>query len=230
MPEELEFAHLYAGFDTPILDLDCGARCAPYNGGIPVCCDTRHSIPAAYPAEWVFLQANTGLWHLWEPENKIDRARLVQEAGSDLVLIECLGAERCEREYRSLVCRAFPFFPYFDSGGRFLGLSYYWKYEDRCWVLSNLDRVQPAYREEFLKTYESVFAARPEELESFQVQSSRMRAFFAAEGRLIPLFHRDGRWRMVDPKAESMNEIDPKTLEKHGPFEISDRLSFPDGT
>ena len=228
MSETLDFRSLYAGFDAPILDIDCGSKCAPFNGGVPVCCDTRHSVPAAYHAEWVFLRDQTDLWHLWEPEDGDEHARLAREAGTELVLIECQGADHCIRAFRSLVCRAFPFFPYVDSQGLFLGISYYWEYEDRCWVLSNLDRVSPVYREEFILTYERVFKARPDELESFQQHAARMREVFAGDRRSIPLLHRNGVWHWIDPESERMTRAAPAKFEKFPPFDISDTLLFPD--
>ena len=228
MPEEIDFSRLYAGFDAPVVDLDCGARCAPFNGGVPVCCDTRHSVPTAYHPEWVYLQANTDLWHLWAPEDRGDFEALSREAGPELVLIECLGADRCQRNYRSLVCRAFPFFPYVDSAGQFLGLSYYWEYEDRCWVLSNLASVTPAYLAEFVTTYEAVFRFRPDELETFRDHAAHMRDVFLQEARPLPLLHRDGHWTLVNPQDETATPADPAEFIKHGPFEIADSLRFPD--
>ena len=65
-----EFTTIYAGFRSPIAELDCGRKCAPYNeNAVPFCCDTRHAVPTAYKSEWVYLQANTDQWHLWEGEN-----------------------------------------------------------------------------------------------------------------------------------------------------------------
>ena len=57
-----------AGLCAPIAALDCGERCTPYNeGGVPFCCDTRHTIPSAYQAEWEHLQVSSDLWHAYEP-------------------------------------------------------------------------------------------------------------------------------------------------------------------
>jgi len=228
VPDEIDFRRLYAGFNSPITDLDCGTKCAPYNGGVPVCCDTHHSVPTAYLPEWGYLEANTDLWHLWQPSDERERSRLAHEAGPDLVLIECLGAAHCQREYRSLVCRSFPFFPYLDSQHRFLGLSGYWEYEDRCWVLSNLQRVTPQFVEEFFDTYETVFVARPDELETYHAHSAHMRTVFQEIGRAVPLIRRDGGFYRVDPQDETMRHSRPGKRDKFGPFAIADGLPFPD--
>ncbi|HUF38867.1 MAG TPA: hypothetical protein VMN57_10110 [Anaerolineales bacterium] len=228
MPAPSDFAALYAAFDAPIQAFDCGAKCAPYNGGVPVCCDTRHSVPAAYQAEWVYLIENTDLWHPWQPDDPADHTRLSAEAGPDLVLIECRGAARCQREFRSLACRSFPFFPYHDSTGGFLGLACYHDYEDRCWVISNLDRVDDAYRDQFVRSYERLFALLPDERESFRYQSERLREALHAEGRRIPLLHRAGGDYLVDPVTERLERIDARRLAKHGPYAVAERLRFPD--
>ncbi len=137
-----EFAGLYARFQAPLAALDCGQRCAPYNeGGAPFCCDTRHAVPAAYLAEWSYLQANTDLWHLWEGRTLGETEQLEALAPEGQVLIACLGYQLCQRDFRSLTCRAFPFFPYLTRQGQFIGLSVYWEYEECCWVINNLQVV-----------------------------------------------------------------------------------------
>jgi len=228
VPTPSDFAELYAAFDAPIQAFDCGEKCAPFNGGVPVCCDTGHSVPTAYPAEWVYLQEHTDLWHPWQPSDPADHARLSEQAGPDLVLIECRGAAHCERDFRSLACRSFPFFPYHDSRGAFLGLACYREYEDRCWVISSLDQVDAAYRDQFVRTYERLFELMPEERESFLYESERTRAEFIARGLRIPLLHRDGGDYLVDPGSEHLARADARRFARHGPFAVAARLRFPD--
>jgi hypothetical protein len=217
---------LYDGFNAPIMSLNCGQKCAPYNGGVPYCCDTCHSVPTAYPDEWGFLQGNTDLWHLWEAEDPEETQRLKEEAGPNLVLIECQGHEHCQRDFRSLVCRAFPFYPYIDSSGAFLGLSYYWDYWERCWVISNLDRVSPEYRREFVDTFEKLFALLPDEKLTFANHSAEVRTVFKNENSGVPLLHLDGNDYYIDPFTE---KIEPAAeFPKYEPYEIADDLLFED--
>lgn len=223
-----EFLPLYSGFDSPLSPLDCGQKCAPYNRGVPFCCDTRHAVPTAYQAEWLYLQDHTRLWHRWAAPDPAETARLEQEAGPDLVLIECLGHQHCERDFRSIVCRAFPFFPYLDSRGDFLGLSFYWEYADRCWVISNLGIVTPEYRAEFIRTYTRIFEHMPAERENFFQHSAEMRRVFAQVRRTIPLLHRDGQSYKLSPKTERLRLVPPTHFPKYGPYQISDALLFPD--
>jgi hypothetical protein len=252
-------AALYAGFDTPLADLDCGKRCAPYNGGIPVCCDIQHAVPTAYPGEWIHLRARTNLWQVWRPEDEAHRDEIQADAG-DLILLECFmladtqepeqsenernrpdsstlakskdaeiaSKPYCRRELRTLVCRAFPFFPYFNSQGNLLGLSVYWEYADRCWVISNLQIVRHEYRNQFIQTYENLFTQMPTEREAFQYHSIEMRREFQARRRTLPLLHRDGHTYKISPTTEKMRRVAPDSFPKHGPYKMADLLTFPD--
>ena len=40
-----DFASLYDGFTAPVSRFDCGRKCAPLNGGEPVCCSTQNAVP-----------------------------------------------------------------------------------------------------------------------------------------------------------------------------------------
>ena len=224
----LETKSLYDGFQKPITALDCGDKCAPFNGGTPFCCDTCHTIPVAYPDEWRYLQANTELWRQWEAADPNETARLQQEAGPELILIECQGHERCQREFRSFVCRSFPFFPYFDSGDNLLGLTYYWEYQDRCWVISHLDAVTPAYQAEFMSAHRILFNAIPSERDTYRTWSADMRQEFASRSLPIPLLCEDGHTYEIDPHTEDLRRVRTKDLPKFGPYEVAARLPFPD--
>jgi hypothetical protein len=224
-----DFASIYARFDSPILDVDCGTRCSPHNDyGVPFCCDTSHAIPSAYTLEWDYLKANTDLWHLWDPDDLDESNRLQAETPEGQVLIECQGHLYCQRPYRSLTCRAFPFFPFITRGGEFIGLSYYWRYEDRCWVISNLDKVTIKYRNEFVDTFDRLFRDTPQELENFRFHSGIMRRVFGRAKRTIPLLHRDGKAYAVTPRDGQLNLATPESFPKFGLYEITVLLPFPD--
>lgn len=229
MSDKIDFAALYAQFEAPIAAFNCGDRCAPYNErGVPFCCDTRHAVPTAYLDEWGYLKENTDLWHLWSSDDPAETAALEQQTPRDQVLIACQGHTRCQRGFRSLTCRAFPFFPYLNREGEFLGLSYYWEYEDRCWVISNLQIVSPEYREQFIAAYDLIFERFPGERENFRYHSIVMRRVFGRRKRSIPLLHRDGKTYMVAPGGGKMRQVDPASLPKFGPYEIAAELPFAD--
>lgn len=229
MSEDYSFTNLYSQFASPITRLDCGEKCAPYNQrGVPFCCDTRHSVPTAYEDEWGFLKGNTDLWHLWQAGNMREQQRLGKQLPPGQVLIECKGHHHCQRNFRSIACRAFPFYPYFNSAGSFVGLTYYWEYEDRCWVISNLAAVTTQYRTEFILTFEKLFYRYPEEVKSFMHQSKQMRSYYQRQHRAIILLHRNGHNYKLSPKSERPRKIENSQLPKHGNYLLSSFLPFPD--
>lgn len=225
----INFVDLYGHFNAPISEFDCGDRCAPHNErGVPFCCDTRHAVPTAYKEEWQYLEQNTDLWHLWEADSPEDTLRLQLQAPEGQVLIACLGHAACRRGFRSITCRSFPFFPYLDREGNFLGLSYYWEYEDRCWVISNLHIVTPEYRSQFIRAYDEIFNRIPEEQENFRSFSNTMRRVFGRRHRAIPLLHRNGFTYKVTPRNGRMRRIALEKLPLFGPYAVAAELPFPD--
>jgi hypothetical protein len=226
----IDLADFYAHFNAPISAIDCGERCAPYNeGGQPFCCDTRHAVPTAYQAEWEYLRAHTDLWHAWQPADQAEWHSLNQQTPIGQVLIECQGAAYCQRGYRSITCRAFPFFPYFTRPGEFIGLSYYWTYEDRCWVINHLDVVTPDYRQEFIAAYEDLFAHLPSEIANFKHHSMIMRRIFGRQHRAIPLLHRNGAGYKITPRNGRLRRVsDKSSFPKYGPYKIAAKIPFPD--
>lgn len=225
----VNFSELYAGFEAPIAAFDCGEKCAPYNErGVPFCCDTKHAVPAIYQSEWEYLQKNTDLWHLWQGADPTQNQQLVDETPEGMILVECLGHRQCQRGYRSLSCRAFPFFPYLDSNLDFIGLSYYWEYQDRCWVISNLQTVTAGYCQQFIHTFDQLFAKMPGERDSYAYHSAQMRRLFTRQKRAIPLLHRDGEVYKISPCTERMRKVQPVNLPKYGPYKIAARFPFPD--
>lgn len=236
--EKLDFASFYADFEAPISQLDCGAKCAPHNpGGAPFCCDTCHAVPTLYQEEWQYLELNTDLWHEFRGDEcaeigaqgaEEERDRLQEETPDNMVLAACLGHQRCQREFRGLTCRQFPFFPYIDSQGEFLGLSYYWDFEESCWVISNLDVVTDEYKRQFIASFERIFTAMPEEHEAYSVHSEVMRDAFNEQRRAIPLLHRNGHTYKISTHNERMRRVSVDSLPKHGPYKVAAELPFPD--
>ncbi len=224
-----DFEILYQGFDAPIAALDCGRKCAPYNeGGIPFCCDTRHAVPTVYLEEWAYLSSKTDLWHLWQSDDPQETVHLQAETPDGQVLVACLGHTACQRNFRSLTCRAFPFYPYLDSRGTFLGLSYYLEYADRCWVANNLQVVTPTYVRQFVTTYERIFVHYPQEHENFAAHSAHTRQICFQKRRRIPLIHRNGRVYQISPRSERLRCVHPADLPRYGPYKIAAMLPFPD--
>lgn len=215
---------LYDGFDKPVTSLDCGTKCAPHNpNGRAFCCDICHAIPAAYKSEWKYLAHHTDLWHAWRGDEcgtvrRRDRARLKGGTPENMILLACLGPAHCQRDFRALSCRQFPFFPYVTSNYRFVGLAYEWEFESKCWVISNLSRVTRKYREEFVRTFDHLFASFQAEFENYAYHSERMRSEYVKQKRRIPLLHRNGKSYLVSPVSERMYPISPHELPTFGPY------------
>jgi hypothetical protein len=225
----LDFRAFYAMFHLPTVEFDCGEKCAPYNeGGVPFCCDTRHAVPTAYESEWEYLQKNTTLWHIWRSSDDDKSARLTAQCPPGQILVECQGNQLCQRNFRTLTCRAFPFFPYISRERIFLGLSYYWEYEDRCWILSHLDQVSRAYRQAFIESFSTLFDKNPEEFDNFRYHSMIMRRIYGRKGRAVPLLHRNGKNYKVTPRNGRMRLAQPGQFPMFDPYRIAENLTFKD--
>ncbi len=211
---------LYARLDEPLAALDCGQQCARHNpAGKPFCCDICHAVPAAYPQEWTFLQKTTNLWQPWRGDecSQSDETRQLQlEQPENMLYLACLGPQACQRPFRALSCRQFPFFPYVSTDYRFLGLACEWEFESVCWVISHLEAVTEAYRHEFIATHDRLFALEQDIFEAYAAHSEKMRAEFARTRRRIPLLHRDGGFRLISPASERMARISAAGLPRFG--------------
>jgi hypothetical protein len=229
MMESVDFASLYRRFDAPIAHFDCGAHCAPHNErGVPFCCDTRHAVPAVYDEEWKYLQVNTDLWRPWQGRSPAERRRLQEETPDGMTLLECKGSQFCQRQFRSLTCRAFPFFPYITRDDWFIGLTYYWEYEYACWVISNLHVVTAEYLAQFFAAFDELFERMPQEREGYRQYSMTMRRVFGRRRRAIPLLHRNGKVYKITPRNGRMRRVDARSLPAFGPYKIARELPFSD--
>ncbi len=196
-----DFRAIYRRFSAPIARrFDCGRFCAPLNDGAPVCCSTGHAIPVARLAEWQLLSSRTKLWRRFKPYDAHTR-KIVAELDSDCRAIACKGAAFCERDNRTLACRAFPFFPYFTKEADLAGITCYWGFEDRCWVASNLWIVEKAFIAELIAAYQYLFARDREEEEVFISHSAQMRRVFSRRGQAISLLDKSGRAFLIPPKS-----------------------------
>lgn len=211
------YAQMYDMFEASISKkVDCGKMCAPLNGGSPVCCSTDHAVPIVTTSEYKHLKTVTDAWKKYKPKDKAGR-EIVDELHEDCRAIECKIAPYCDRVSRTLACRAFPFFPYFTKEEELIGLSYYWTFEDRCWVISNLKVVEPEFVKEMIETYEYLFKKDRDEKEAMVDQSKSMRKSFGKKGRPIPIIGRDGNYYKVMPKTKG--KVVPASLAEFGALE-----------
>ncbi len=195
------FGHVHERFTAPVSQrYDCGRMCAPLNGGEPVCCTTDNAVPVVERAEYKYLKKRTDLWRGFKPTDAASR-QIVDELAPSCLAIECKGAAHCEREHRTVACRSFPFFPYFTKEKEIIGLSYYWTFEDRCWVISNLQIVEQEFVDQLIEAYVYIFEHDEDEEEAYIDQSASMRRVFSRSGRVIPIIGRDGKIYKILPKS-----------------------------
>jgi len=211
------FAQIYERFRAAISRYDCGKKCAPLNGGEPVCCSTAHAVPVADRAEWALLRGRSDLWRRFKPHDASTKT-IVEELAGHCIAIECKGAAHCERDNRTIACRSFPFFPYITRAGEFVGLAYYWNYENLCWVISNLGIVERDFVREFAQAFETIFQHDPDEFTTMRDHSASMRRVFTRWRRVIPLIGRDGGYFKVLPRGGRIVSAKIEEFESHGPY------------
>jgi hypothetical protein len=212
-----DFQEIYDRFQASISRYDCGKFCAPLNGGSPVCCSVDHAIPVVQKSEWKLLKGRTDLWRTFKAFDKASQD-IVDDLSDDCKAIQCKGARFCERDNRTLACRAFPFFPYFDRNDKLVGISYYWDFEDRCWVISNLQIVEREFVREFVSAYEYLFEKDPDEYQAYREQSQAMRRVFSRWRRAIPIIGREGGYLKELPKGRGLVKAKVEDFAKHGPY------------
>ena len=214
---------IYQAFDEPLTALDCGLKCAPHNpSGKPFCCDICQVVPTVYETEWRYLQTSGDFWHVYRgdecADDPCDPAEVLVETPEHMLLLACQGPERCRRSIRSISCRQFPFFPYITADDRFIGLAYNWDFEPFCWVISNLDQVSTAFRQEFIQTFDALLGDWPDEYDSYYYLSEDMRAHFSKIKRRIPILHRNGGYYLLSPKNDRLYRVEPGQFKRFGPY------------
>ncbi|SKA24388.1 hypothetical protein SAMN02745126_04399 [Enhydrobacter aerosaccus] len=212
-----DFAELYAGFRSNISRFDCGRKCAPLNGGSPLCCSTQHAVPVVHKVEFEYLKPRTDIWTKFKPYDYATR-QIVNELTSDCMAIECKGARFCERDNRTIACRGFPFYPYLTRQKEFVGLGTYWVFEDRCWMMSNIELVDKKFVQEFVATYESIFKLDPSEFTTYVDFSATARRVYSRWKREIPLLSREGKLMIVEPSTGNIRPGTKKDYPKITPF------------
>lgn len=167
-----DFETLYSGFASPPARFDCGKKCAPFNEGVPFCCDSGWVVPVACHEEWKYLESRTRLWHEFRPRTSSELSMVEEVDAEQSVFLECRGAAHCERENRSVSCRTFPYEPYFDGEENFLGLVYNRVLEGKCYLVDRHLVATKKFIGEFLRFFRRLFELLPGERELY-IQQSR---------------------------------------------------------
>lgn len=212
-----DFKAVYDRFQANVSRFDCGRFCAPLNSGQPVCCDTGHAIPVVDKPEFELLKSRTDLWRRYKPVDANSR-KIVADLHKGCLAVECKGARHCERDNRTLACRAFPFYPYFNREGELLGLGTYWIFADRCWLISNMQVVEKEFIKEFIGAYEYVFARDSEELDAMKRHSASHRRIATRNNQPILLIGKNGGYLKVMPRTAEVRKATAQDIVKVGPY------------
>ena len=212
-----DFAQLYETFSAPVSRFDCGRKCAPLNGGEPVCCSTKNAVPVVHKVEFDLLKTRGDLWSKFKPYDYETR-QIVAELTSDCTAIACKGARHCERDQRTIACRGFPFFPYITRERQFVGLGTYWVFEDRCWMMSNIELVDRQFIDEFVAAYEALFVKDPSEFKTYVDFSAAARRVFSRWKRPLSILGRDGKLLIVETSTGALRPGRKSEYPKVAPF------------
>jgi hypothetical protein len=197
-----DYAEIYRRFQAPISKkVDCGKKCAPHNGGVPICCDIHNAIPIVERAEWKLLKQRTKMWSRLKPTTALQRREVKDLEGSESCAVICKGVAHCERDNRSLACRSFPYFPYFDKSGKIFGLAHYWIFEGQCWVIANPIVVDREFVREMVDSHEYLFAKDKVWGETYRDLSADMRRVYSRRKKKFAVLGRDGGFFWVLPHS-----------------------------
>jgi hypothetical protein len=228
-PDSATFRRLYQSFSSPTTGIDCGEKCGPYNDyGVPVCCDIHQVVPSAFEEEWKYLRSKTKLWRQWDSSSTPKGKELLRGLESGQVPLQCLGYQHCQRQFRTITCRAFPFLPYLDKKGKFIGFTYYPDYREQCWIISNLSLITLEYKKEFQGCFREILKLYPIMKVNYQKYSDYLRILSDSEAVDLVYLDFDDRVFKIDPSSDHPEEITYDDLQSFGPFKVSKDLIFPD--
>ncbi|MBT3351331.1 MAG: hypothetical protein HOC91_17105 [Nitrospinaceae bacterium] len=194
MLKPADFKELYREFESAPSVFDCGKKCSPFNDGEPFCCDSGWVVPIAFPEEWAYLEKKTNLWHEFRPRNS-DEFDLMEEIDQEeSVFIECRGVKFCERDNRSISCRTFPFEPYLDTKGNFIGIVYNRVMADKCYLVDRHSAVTKGFIKTFMRFFEKFFVMLPSERELYLEQSRIYRNQMSRKKLPLVVLTEKGPW------------------------------------
>ncbi|MBN1919066.1 MAG: hypothetical protein JW889_14265 [Verrucomicrobia bacterium] len=166
-PQDIQ--EFYALLDEEIADFDCGAVCAARNRNkMPYCCDISKAIPLMYFDEYEYVRRHSAMWRPYvpkDPKEKLDELEYH-------LFVECPGPARCERPWRSIVCRIFPTYPYVDDDERAVGLFFNTCLRDKCHLVGRPELVRQAFIRNHVQFWNLLFE-RHEGEKAFHVNLCR---------------------------------------------------------
>jgi hypothetical protein len=92
-------------------------------------------------------------------------------------------------------------------------------FEDRCWMMSNLEIVDQPFVDQFVATYEALFVKDPSEFKTYVDFSASARRVYSRWKREIPLLGRDGALLIVEPSSGEIRPGRKPDFPKAAPFD-----------
>jgi len=197
-PGAAEIGAVYALLDEPPTSYDCGVLCRQ-RGGEPPCCSASEAVPSVFDWEWRYLEARTRMWSRWKPPDA-GRAGRFEGGGCD-ILVRCLGADRCERAYRSFCCRVFPLEPYVENDWKMTGLVFNTDFDTLCPLASRPRDLRPEFVRACLRGWTWLLGVQEGELGIYRDWSQTQRRRAGRSGLPLMGFDREGRWVVLRPGA-----------------------------
>jgi hypothetical protein len=189
-----DIAYIYRNFDSTPVRFDCGKLCASKNDGVPFCCDSGWLIPVMFREEFSYLRGRTNLWRRFQPKTKHEKD-IVAETDECTVFGDCLGHERCDRRFRSVSCRMFPFEPYLDLEGNLLGLVYNYRLGKNCPLVDKPKLVSKKFISDQIKMWKYIFNKLPSERDVYRDQSIQVRRYLSGKKKPIIIFTPKGYYK-----------------------------------
>jgi len=197
---------LYNAFTAEVCDFNCGTLCAPDNGGEPACCRNDGCAPILYKDELRYLKSNTDMWRRRRARNEEERKEFA-EIEDYICYGGCKGVTHCDRRYRSLTCRFFPFEPYIEKSGQFPGLTWVYRCDYLCPLIGNREvRINQEYIDQSVRVWWSMFALYPEEYSCYYEESEKTRRTLKRRGKRVRIFR--------SSEAETIRRRQEELLEK----------------
>ncbi len=189
MMDNKKLDYFYNLLSPEILSFDCGKLCAPLNDGIPKCCDPRNMVPLLYWDEirWD-KQKGHNTWQTLSAKDIIKHDLSLHVDPELEVYAHCNCLDNCRRKSRSLICRTFPFLPYFE-GEQLVGLTYNYFQEGFCPLIGDDQLViNPEYLKNATQFWSEFLELFPEEKELYIFESKDRKQLLAKQNRSIKIF------------------------------------------
>ena len=188
MGSKIDWQKIYNFFTAAVCDFDCGKLCAPDNDGLPACCINKIHEPIIFADELKWLRTRTDLWQQRPALTKREKKE-AEEIEDYIKYANCRGIAHCQRRFRSLTCRFFPFEPYFDEKDRFVGLTYLYRAEDSCPLIGNRKiKINQRYINQSIRVWREIMAVYPREMDLYIDESRKLRRQFKLQDRKARIF------------------------------------------